>query len=123
MSECMTFPDTVEEFIEQYKVVDADHVYSNGIEFIPIFRMKQWFEHLPSVQPYTDEQIQKMQDMHQAEIEKAFELGREDAKAEIVRCKDCIYYHQPICLMSYDGKEWSEDDGFCHVGKRREDDF
>ena len=48
---------------------------------------------LPSVQPtYTDDQIQKMQDMHQAEVEKAFELGREDAKAEIIRCKDCKYY-------------------------------
>lgn len=59
MSDCMTFPDTAEEFIEQYKVVDTDHVYSNGVEFIPIFRMKQWFEHLPS------------------------------AQSEIIRCKDC----------------------------------
>jgi hypothetical protein len=47
----MTFPDTVEEFMEQYKITDTDHVYSNGIEFVPIFRMKQWFEHLQSAQP------------------------------------------------------------------------
>ena len=46
MSDRMTFPDTAEEFMEQYKVVDTDHVYSNGVEFVPIFRMKQWFEHL-----------------------------------------------------------------------------
>ena len=39
---------------------------------------------LPSVQPYTDEEIQKMQDIEQAEIEKAFELGQESAKAEIM---------------------------------------
>ena len=51
MSDCMTFPDTVEEFMEQYKITDTDHVYSNGTEFVPIFRMKQWFEHLPSAQP------------------------------------------------------------------------
>lgn len=51
MNEVMTFPDNVEEFMEEYKVVDTDHVYSNGIEFVPIFRMKQWFEHLPSAQP------------------------------------------------------------------------
>ena len=50
MCECMTFPDTVEEFMEAYKVVDTDHVYSNGTEFVPIFRMKQWFEHI-SAQP------------------------------------------------------------------------
>lgn len=46
MSDLMTFPDTVEEFMEQYKVTDTEQVYSNGIEYVPIFRMKQWFEHL-----------------------------------------------------------------------------
>ena len=51
MSDCMTFPDTVEEFMDQYKIIDTKQVYTNGIEFVPIFRMKQWFEHLPSVQP------------------------------------------------------------------------
>ena len=45
MSDRMTFPDTVDEFMEQYKVVDTEQVYSNGVEFVPIFRMKQWFEH------------------------------------------------------------------------------
>ena len=52
MSDRMTFPDTVEEFMEQYKVVDTDGVYmSKGAELVPIFRMKQWFEQLPSAQP------------------------------------------------------------------------
>ena len=45
MSDCMHFPDTVEEFMEQYKMTDTKQVYSNGIEYVPIFRMKQWFEH------------------------------------------------------------------------------
>lgn len=48
MTNCMDFPDTVEEFMERNKTVDTDHVYSNGIEFVPIFRMKQWFQHLNS---------------------------------------------------------------------------
>lgn len=51
MSDMMTFPDTVEEFMENYKIVDTDEVYTNGAELVPIFRMKQWFEHLPSAQP------------------------------------------------------------------------
>ena len=35
---------------------------------------------MPSAQPtYTDDEIQKMQDLEQAQIEKAFQLGREDA--------------------------------------------
>ena len=40
---------------------------------------------------------------------------------DVIHCKDCIRYHEPTCLMAYDGKEWSEDDGFCHVGERRTD--
>ena len=49
MGDVMLFPDTVEEFMEDYKLVDTEHVYSNGIEFVPIFRMRQWFEHTKSV--------------------------------------------------------------------------
>lgn len=46
MSDMQTFPETVDEFMECYKVVDKEQVYTNGIELVPIFRMKQWFEHL-----------------------------------------------------------------------------
>ena len=31
--------------MEQYKMTDTDHVYSNGTEYVPIYRMRQWFEH------------------------------------------------------------------------------
>lgn len=51
MANIMGFPATVDEFMESYKVVDTDHVYSNGTEFVPIFRMKQWFEHAADVAP------------------------------------------------------------------------
>ena len=56
MADCMTFPDTVEEFMEQYKIVDTEHVYTNGTEFVPIYRMKQWFEHLPPAKSETYEE-------------------------------------------------------------------
>lgn len=45
----MTFPDTVEEFMEQYKMVDREQIYSNGCEYVPIFRMNQWFAHKPQI--------------------------------------------------------------------------
>ena len=45
MGDMMTFPVSVEEFMEQYKMTDTEHVYSNGTEYVPIYRMKQWFEH------------------------------------------------------------------------------
>ena len=48
MADRMDFPATVEEFMEQYKITDTEQVYTNRAELIPIFRMKQWFEHQPS---------------------------------------------------------------------------
>ncbi len=47
MADMMTFPNTVEEFMEQYKITDTEQVYTNGAELVPIFRMKQWFNHKP----------------------------------------------------------------------------
>lgn len=46
MADCMMFPDTVEEFMEMFKIVDTEQVYTNGAELVPIFRMEQWFEHV-----------------------------------------------------------------------------
>lgn len=45
MSDMQTFPETVDEFMEHYKIIDTEQVYTNGVELVPIFRMKQWFEH------------------------------------------------------------------------------
>lgn len=46
MADMMQFPNSVEEFMESYKMVDRDEVYSNGTEYVPIFRMRQWLDHL-----------------------------------------------------------------------------
>lgn len=63
----MNFPQTVDEFMEQYKIVDREKVYTNGAEMVPIFRMKQWFEHealgkdtnVPTWIPFTAETMPK----------------------------------------------------------------
>lgn len=47
MGDLMTFPNTVGEFMEQYKITDTEQIYTNGADLVPIFRMKQWFEHKP----------------------------------------------------------------------------
>ena len=49
MADMMTFPDTVEEFMEQYKITDTEQIYTNGTELVPIFRMRQWFDHKPEI--------------------------------------------------------------------------
>ena len=67
MGDMMTFPATVEEFMEQYKMTDTEHVYSNGTEYVPIYRMKQWFEHCRNQQRPTIDAV------------------------PVVRCRECKY--------------------------------
>ena len=44
---------------------------------------------LPSAQPtYTDDEIQKMQEIEQAQIEKAYQLGKEDAEPKWIPCSE-----------------------------------
>ena len=49
----MMFPNTVREFMEQFKMVDTEQIYSNGIEYVPIFRMEQWFAHQVDIPRWT----------------------------------------------------------------------
>ena len=48
MGDCMTFPDTLDEFLEQYQFKDSEEIYTNGSMLIPVFRVKQWAEHAAS---------------------------------------------------------------------------
>lgn len=47
----MAFPETWEEYEQQYGFTDDEEVYTNGSRLIPSFRVKQWLEHLPSAKP------------------------------------------------------------------------
>ena len=98
----------------------AQEIYADCIKTI---------EMLPSVQPEPCEDTISRADAirvasgycHPANV--AQELAKlPSAQPEVIRCKDCIRYHEPSCLMAYDGKEWSEDNGFCHVAERRTDE-
>ena len=102
MADLMTFPNTVDEFMEKYKITDTEQVYTNGAELVPIFRMKQWFEHLPT-----------------------------SDVVEVVRCKDCKWFDltDPCGTLSPNAHRckrvtrlWFEDDAFCAYGERREND-
>lgn len=46
MNEIIDFPTTFDEFCKEFQIVDNEKIYSNGIEFIPVFRVKQWLEHI-----------------------------------------------------------------------------
>lgn len=42
----MEFPDTFDEFADSYGILDSEEVYTNGALLIPVFRVKQWLEHI-----------------------------------------------------------------------------
>ena len=51
MADLMTFPETLDSFLDQYKFIDKEQIYTNGAELIPVFRVKQWAEHIGDVKP------------------------------------------------------------------------
>ena len=101
MADMMTFPNTVEEFMEQYKIVDTEEVYTNGAELVPIFRMMQWFEHVSAMDTISRhaaiEGINKLMEIHfdrKIVLKKARDVVEQlpPAQPEIIRCKDCKHW-------------------------------
>ena len=96
----MEFPETVEEFMEEYKMVDKHEIYSNGTEYVPIFRMEQWFEHCKA---------------HSAN------------NVEVVRCNDCKWNYIHVTSKGHDyhicrllNLAFDNDDNFfCAYGEKR----
>ena len=104
MGDMMTFPASVEEFMEQYKMTDTERVYSNGTEYVPIYRMKQWFEHCRDQQLPTIDAV------------------------PVVRCRECVgrsfwekdHNGVPVCLLS--GLYARNENDFCSYGERKDGD-
>lgn len=93
MSDLMTFPNTVEEFMEQYKIIDTEQVYTNGAELVPIFRMKQWFEHLPTAEPMTGLYVDGFNDGYKAGKEDAEPRKGKWLETEFLKLRECSYCH------------------------------
>ena len=45
MADCMEFPKTIDEFIDNYSFFDEEQFYTNGGRLIPVFRIYQALEH------------------------------------------------------------------------------
>ena len=100
MGDMMTFPASVEEFMEQYKMTDTEHVYSNGTEYVPIYRMKQWFEH------HRDQQRLTIDAVH------------------VVRCRECKQGEVddqdfPDQYYCHAGCGWNNGDFYCSYGEQK----
>ena len=108
MGDMMTFPASVEEFMDLYKMTDTEHVYSNGTEYVPIYRMKQWFEHCRDQQRLTIDAV------------------------PVVRCRKCKHWEpsgskagNSFSDMEYIGgceftNYYRRESDFCSYGERKE---
>lgn len=45
MADCMMFPNSWGEFLEDYSFKDKEEVYTNGSVLVPVFRVEQMVEH------------------------------------------------------------------------------
>ena len=70
----MEFPDTFDEFVKDYGFVDKDEVYTNGSELIPVFRVKQWLEHIQKPTQMIDKS-NFLQEQYKADTKSAYACG------------------------------------------------
>ena len=93
MAECMTFPEYISDFLNEYGFNDSEQVYTNGSELIQVFRVLQALEH------YAPELVENLH--------------------EKIQCKDCKHYWKEKGW--YDKLSiWAEDEHYCAKGKRGE---
>ena len=45
MADMMSFPETIDEFIDDYSFFDNEQIYTNGGRLIPVFRIYQALAH------------------------------------------------------------------------------
>ena len=49
MADQMIFPDNFMDFIKEYSFNDKEHIYTNGVDLIPVFRVEQAWDHYISL--------------------------------------------------------------------------
>ena len=121
MYERMEFPKDWQDFIKEYKITDSEQLYSNGIDFIPVFRVEQMIIHYfmnegKKMSKYIDRELALSLPFANGHYDhenanEHFIFGCETYKewletlpvvdaVEVVRCKDCRH------LEILNGKEY-----------------
>ena len=122
----------MDDLISRQAAIDAINKYACNTQ-----RIYEAIKTLPSAQPYSDAELQKMQELEQAELLKAYECGRASVQPEIVRCKECKhqekFFHEDKrrkeggyyifgCELSSEYSHVCLDEDFCSRAERREDE-
>ena len=93
--------------------------YESGIKVI------EHLERMSSAQPYTEEEIQAIQDLEQAQLDKAYQIGVEEglqsAQLGIIRCKDCKHWKFDHTCHEHSLVSPMMANDFCSRAERRTD--
>lgn len=104
--EIMDFPNTFDEFAKSYGFKDKKEVYTNGSELIPVFRVKQWLEHI-----LCDDAISRQAAL---EMEKSYNTDGWDMYTPLVVDADDIEELPPVIPQEPKCKNckwWKDSDG------------
>ena len=96
------------DLISRAMLLDYIHNEPIGKMLCDRYNLDGVIKQLPSAQPYTDEEIQKMQDIEQAQLDKAYEMGKADA-LRWIPCSERLPKEDTEVLISYRYKEGEGD--------------
>ena len=108
----------MDDLISRQMLLEYIHGEPVGRLLCDKYNLDGLIKQFPSAQPYTDEEIQKMQDIEQAQLDKAYEMGKADAMAKIIRCRECKLRDTEYCNMAH-GFMGMKDDDYCSYAERR----
>jgi len=77
----MEFPETFDEFVDSYGFVDTEEVYTNGSQLIPVFRVKQWLEHISEKTQMVDKSNFD-EEQYKTDLQSAYDCGYNKALSE-----------------------------------------
>ena len=68
------FPETFDEFVDLYGFIDVEEIYTCGLQMIPVFRVKQWLEHISEKTQMIDKSNFDIE-QYKTELQSAYDLG------------------------------------------------
>ena len=77
----MEFPETFDEFVDSYGFIDTEEVYTNGSQLIPVFRVKQWLEHISEKTQMIDKSNFD-EEQYKTDLQSAYDCGYNKALSE-----------------------------------------
>lgn len=105
MAEQMLFPDTWEEFEKQYMMVDKKQIYSNGTEYIPCFRVRQWMERIEAKKKNEANKMAEVAAMFGKKLGEEFGVVKEECGFAYVK-----FTEDGLRMVHHNGKVFTRND-------------